>query len=130
MSFLGQDFDGVVEPKSVKEGEYKLRVASCETKTSTKTGGEYIMAKLIIIEEPTAKDINHVMMLPTAQDDAKKKNNRLFAIQSFVKACGFDPANISNTNELDGAECWAILGEKEDAEYGTQNSVKKFVIGK
>ena len=130
MSFLGQDFDNVVEPKSVKEGEYKLRVLDAQTKTSAKTGGEYISAKLGIIDEPESKDINHVMMLPTANDDAKQRNKRLFAIASFLKAFGLDPASTNNISEVVGCEGWAILVEETDPEYGMQNRIRKFGVGK
>jgi len=130
MSFLGQNFDDVFEPKSMKEGEYQLRVLDAQVKQSQKTGGEYLSVKLEIHGEPTAKDINHVMMLPAPNDDVKKKNGRLAAIQNFLKACGYDPASISNVNELTGSTCWAILVEEADPEYGTQNRVRKFVAGR
>ena len=130
MSFLGQDFDNVFEPKSVKEGEYQLKVLDAQVKTSQKTNGEYISAKLEIVGEPEAKDINHVMMLPTPNDDIKQKNKRLAAIQNFLRSCGFDPSSVSNVNELIGATCWAILTEEQDPEYGTQNRVRKFVVGR
>lgn len=130
MSFLGQNYDEVFEPKSVKEGEYQLKVLDASTKTSTKTGGEYISAKLGIVGEPEAKDINHVMMLPTANDDIKRKNSRLSAISNFLKACGLDPASTNNIQELIGCQCWAILVEETDPEYGMQNRIRKFVIGK
>jgi len=130
MSFLGQDFDNIFEPKSVKEGEYQLRVLDAQTKTSSKTGGDYISVKLEIVGEPEAKDINHVMMMPTSNDDVKKRNSRLSAIANFLKACGLDPASTSNVNEVIGCSCWAILAEEADPEYGMQNRVKRFVVGK
>lgn len=130
MSFLGQDFDNIFEPKSVKEGEYQLRVLDAQSKTSSKTGGDYISTKLEIVGEPEAKDINHVMMMPTSNDDVKKRNSRLSAIANFLKACGLDPATTSNVNEVIGCSCWAILAEEADPEYGMQNRVKRFVVGK
>ncbi len=130
MSFLGQDFDNVFEPKSVKEGEYQLRILDAQVKQSQKTGGEYVSAKLEILGEPEAKDINHVMMLPTPNDDLKQKNKRLSAIQNFLKSCGYDPSSVSNVQELIGATCWAILVEEADPEYGMQNRVRKFVVGR
>lgn len=130
MSFLGQDFDNIFEPKSVKEGEYQLRVLDAQTKTSSKTGGDYISVKLEIVGEPEAKDINHVMMMPTSNDDVKKRNSRLSAIANFLKACGLDPATTSNVNEVIGCSCWAILAEEADPEYGMQNRVRRFVVGK
>jgi hypothetical protein len=130
MSFLGQNFDNVFEPKSMKEGEYQLRVLDAQVKQSQKTGGEYLSVKLEVQGESTAKDINHVMMLPAPADDVKQKNKRLANIQSFLKACGYDPASISNVNELIGSTCWAILTEEADPEYGTQNRIRKFVAGR
>jgi hypothetical protein len=130
MGFLGQNYDEVFEPKSVKEGEYQLRVLDAQTKVSKNTGGEYISAKLEIVGEPEAKDINHVIMLPTPNDDLKQKNKRLSAISNFLKACGLDPASTQNVNEVIGCTCWAILVEESDPEYGMQNRVRKFVVGK
>lgn len=130
VSFLGQNFDEVFEPKSVKEGEYQLRVLDAQTKTSNKTGGEYVSAKLEIVGEPEAKDINHVMMLPTSNDDVKQKNKRLSAIANFLRSCGLDPATTSNINEVVGCTLWAILTEETDPEYGMQNRLRKFIVGK
>lgn len=126
MPFL--DFSGVYEPETVPEGEYQLRVLSTEIKTSTKTGGDFIQIKLDIPSNPKAKDVTHVMMLPTQKDDPKQKNSRLAAVQNFLKACGYD--NVNNINEVDGSMPWAILGEEETPEYGKQNRVKKFVVGR
>ena len=130
MSFLGIDFDNVFEPKSMPAGEYQLRVLDALIKQSQKTGGDYLSVKLEILGEPEAKDINHVMMLPAANDDIKKKNGRLAALANFFKACGKDPSNIGNIQEVIGDTCWAILVEESDPEYGTQNRVRKFVPGK
>ena len=122
------DFNGVYEPTTVSKGEYQLRVLEAEVKPSQKTGGDFIQLRLDIPSEPKSKDITHVMMLPTASDDAKKKNGRLAAIQNCFKACGMD--NVSNINELIGATPWAILDEEESTDFGKQNRIKKFVIGR
>ena len=122
------DFNGVYEPTTVSKGEYQLRVLEAEVKTSQKTGGDFIQLRLDIPSEPKSKDITHVMMLPTASDDAKKKNGRLAAVQNCFKACGMD--NVSNINELIGATPWAILDEEESTDFGKQNRIKKFVIGR
>jgi hypothetical protein len=126
MPFL--DFSGVFEPETLIEGEYQLRVLAAEVKTSTKTGGDYLSVKMDAPDYPKAKDINQVLMMPTAKDDAKQKNNRLAAIQNFIKACGYD--NVDNINEVVGARPWAILAEEESEGFGKQNRVKKFVIGR
>lgn len=130
MSFLDLDFDSVFEPTSLKEGEYQLRVLEASIKTSQKGKGDYVSARLEVMNEPTAKTINHVMMLPGVNDDIKQKNKRLFAIQTFVKACGFDPKSNFNVEQLTGSTCWTILVEEADPEYGSQNRVRKFVVPK
>jgi hypothetical protein len=130
MGFLGQDFDSVFEPKAMREGEYNLRVLDAQLKQSSRTGGDYISVRLEVIGEPEAKDINHVMMLPASNDDVKRKNSRLAAIQNFLKACGLNPATASNVQEVIGCTCWAIVSEEADPEYGQQNRIRKFVVGK
>lgn len=128
--FLDLNFDEVFEPTSKKEGEYQLRVLDCQVKESSKGKGSFLSAKFEIVGEPTAKDISHVMMLPKAEDDVKQRNKRLFAIQSFIKACGMDPAASFQPEELAGHTCWAILTEEQDPEYGTQNRVRRFSVPK
>ncbi len=86
VSFLGQDFDNVFEPKSVKEGEYQLKVLDCVIKEARRLVASISSAKLEIVGEPEAKDINTFMMLPTAQDDLKQKNKRLANIQ-MIPSC-------------------------------------------
>ena len=127
MPFL--DFSGTYEPETVSPGEYRLRVVEAEVKSQKpeKGSGSFIQLKLDIPEAPRAKDITHVMMLPTPNDDPKQKNSRLSAIQLFLKACGFD--NVDNINEVVGANPWAILVEEETQEWGKQNRVRKFVAG-
>jgi hypothetical protein len=132
MSFLGQNFEDVFEPKSMKEGEYQLRVLDAQVKQQKpeKGTGSFVQVKFGIVGEDQAKDVSHVMMLPGAQDDVKKKNSRLSNIANFVKACGYDPSTLGNVNELIGATCWAILVEEADPEYGMQNRLRKFVVKK
>ena len=130
MGFLDLNFDEVFEPKALTQGEYQLRVIDAGVKTSSKGKGDYLGVRLEVMNEPTAKTIQHVMMLPSSNDDIKKKNNRLFAIQSFIKACGMDPGANFNPEQLVGSTCWAILTEEADPEYGNQNRVRKFVAGK
>lgn len=127
MSFLNDlNLNDAVEYSSVAEGEYELRILNIERKISANTGGEYIMARLEVMNEPYSKDINHVMMLPTAADDVKKKNNRLLALVRFFEAFGFDPNNVPTPEEMVGATGFAYLVEEEDNEYGKQNRIRRF----
>lgn len=133
MGFLGQNFDNVVEPKSVEPGEYQLRVLAAEIKESEKTGGPFIQLRCEILDSPAGaatKDVTHVMMLPAPADDAKKRNQRLFNVQNFLKACDKAPDQVENVEELIGDTFWAILTEEEDKEYGTSNRVRKVIAPK
>lgn len=122
------DFNGVYEPETVAAGEAQLRVLECKIGHSEKTGGDYLQVRFDIPANSKAKDISHVMMLPTQQDDSKKKNSRLAAIQNFFRACGVE--NVNNVDELVGATPWAILAEEDSVEFGKQNRIKKFVVAK
>ena len=126
MSFQ-MNFDDVYEPVSLKEGEYQLRILDAKIKNSQKTGGDYLNVRLEVIGEPTAKDINHVMMFPTSADDLKRANNRKAAVLSFLKAFGLSTSGSIEPDEYVGATGWAILTEEADPEYGMQNRVRKFV---
>lgn len=127
MSFLSDlNLNDAVEYSSVPEGEYELRILNVDRKVSANTGGEYVMARLEVINEPYSKDINHVMMLPTPADDVKKKNNRMLALVRFLEAFGFDPNNPPPPEEMIGATGYAFLVEEEDSEYGKQNRIRRF----
>lgn len=132
MGFLGLDFDNVFEPKSMKEGDYQLRVISAELKQQKpeKGTGQFIQLRLEIMNEPEAKDILQVLMLPAEGDDVKKRNKRLSAIQTLIRACGQEPSAISNVEQLQGCTLWATLVEESDPEYGTQNRVRRFSVPK
>jgi len=127
MSFMNIDFTDTFEPKSVEPGEYQLRVLRTETKTSQKSGGEYLNVQFEIVDNPEAKDIYKIFMYPTSQDDKKKANSRKTAILNFITACGEEPTPNFDLSVLDGATCFAILGEEDDPEYGLRNTVRKFL---
>lgn len=122
------NFDGVYEPETVAAGEAQLRVLECKVGHSEKTGGDFIQARFDIPANPKSKEITHVMMLPTDKDDPKKRNGRLATIRNFFRACGME--NVNNVDELVGANPWAILVEEESTEYGKQNRIRKFVVGR
>ena len=126
MSFQ-MNFNDVYEPVSLKEGEYHLRILDAKIKSSQKTGGDYLNVRLEVMDEPHAKDINHVMMFPTSADDVKRANNRKAAILSFLKAFGLSTAGTIEPDDYIGASGWAILTEEADPEYGMQNRIRKFI---
>jgi len=131
MSFiLDVDTANVPEFKSLPEGsEVELRIVSAEMKNS-KAGDPMLALRLDIPQEPLSKDINHFIMLPTNGDDEKRSAQKLNRLKEF-KACFGLPANGPvSKDDMEGAKGWAILGEEESQEYGKQNRVKRFIVGR
>lgn len=127
MSFLDLNLNDVPSLDAVEAGEYEVRIVEVEIKTSKNTGGEMILCRLDIPSEPASKDLTHVMMLPTAADDEKKKVRRLQAIKEFCDAFGIDYSKGLSLHNPEGLTAWAILGIEETDEYGRQNRVKRFI---
>jgi hypothetical protein len=128
-SFLDINFEDTYEPTVKAPGEYQVRCLKAEIRTSKNTGGEYVNLQLEIADDPEAKDIFHIMMLPTSNDDKKKANNRKMALLNAFKAFGIDPTGGINLAELEGQTGWAILDIEDDPEYGQKNRVKRFIAG-
>jgi hypothetical protein len=120
------------EPKVVKAGEeYKLRILSVD-KGTDKNNLDYIMPRLEIVESPTSKDFTHFLHIPDKNNMSEKQLNRArWAWQSFCE-CFDIPLDMPTDPEDDwaGNEGWAILGMKEDEQYGEQNFIKKLISPK
>lgn len=130
-SFLdGLDLDNAVEPTTVPDGtECVVVIKSAEVKTSQKNSEQkYINVFCEIEDMPTAKDFNHMMMLPNESTDPKQKNNWLWQIKAFAEAFTVPYSGGSlNLNAMNGRRAWAILSESDDPKYGKQNRIKQFV---
>jgi len=127
MGFLeGLDFDDVIEPKAVPEGEYELRVIEV-TQNVNKNNEPYIMPRFEIASEPTAKEVSKYMALPINSMDEKRMNRTKLNLKRFFDAMGVDISGGVDLDALKGETVWAILGLEEDDEYGEQNFIKRFV---
>jgi hypothetical protein len=129
---LGVDLDTVPEQHAVKAGEHPLQLLKAEIKTQKpeKGTGKFIQATIEVTDDPNSKLITHVMMMPTADDNQRKINARLRAIGDFYKAFGIPSAGPVNLEEYVGNQAWGNLTEEEDPQYGMQNRIKNFVLGK
>lgn len=129
---LGVNLDDVPEQHAVPAGEYQLLLASCEVRDQKpeKGTGRFIMATFEVVDDPDAKLITHVMMLPAADDPDRKKNNRLRNIGDFFKTFGIPSRGAVNLAAYEGNTGWAILSIEDGGEYGEQNRVKRFITGK
>lgn len=131
MSFiLDVETENAPEFKSLPDGtECQVRIMSAEIKNSKK-GDPMLALRFDVPDEPYAKDINHFIMLPTSNDDEKQKAQKQNRLKEFKAAFGLAPAGAISTDDMEGNKAWAILGEEESQEYGKQNKIKRFVVGK
>lgn len=123
MSFLEMNFDDVVEPRAVSEGEYKLRIIDVREGVD-KNGNPYLMPRFEILGEVGASDFSHYIQLPNHNMDPKRLNNAKYRLKMFMDAFGL-PYN-GDTSEWIGMEGWAILGVEQNEHYGEQNYVKRW----
>lgn len=123
------DLSQVPELTTLPDGtEVELKIVSAEVKTSTNTGGKFLSVLFDPIEHPNVKMINHVMMLPTPNDDEKKRNSRLRAIRSFYEAFNIPTSGTVDLSTVIGNTGWAILREEDDTEYGKSNKIRRFIV--
>lgn len=125
MAFLDMNFDDVIEPKvAAADCEYKLRILDVK-EGMDKNGHAYLMPRFEVLDEVGVKDFSYYLGLPYEGMDAKKLNSAKYKIKCFMDAFGIEYA--SDPADWVGVEGWAILGVQEDAQYGEQNYIKKFV---
>lgn len=139
MTFLDIDTTEAVEPTAVAgDKEYKIRIVGFIEKEIdnemqkiwlTRTGKPCMMPVFEISSEPTAKEFNYYIGLPHDEMSEKEKNNSLWALEKFKK-CFNVPDGKVDLDDIIGNEGWAILGLKEDEQYGEQNFIKKFIVPK
>ncbi len=124
------NLDDVPELGTVPDGtECQLQIMSIEVRQQKpeRGTGRFLMVSFDIVGEPNTKRVSHVMMLPTENDDEKKRNNRLRAIKAFYEAFAIPTSGQINLEDYIGNVGWAILSEEEDKDYGMQNRVRKFI---
>jgi len=129
MGFLDINLDDAVEPTAVPgDQEYKLRITDMR-EANDKNGQPYILPRFEIIGEPTTKEFTKFLRLPNDEQNEKQKNSTKWGLKVFFDTFDIN-SSTANTNEMIGQEGWAILGQEETEEWGEQNFVKKFVVGK
>lgn len=124
---INVDFDSMVEPKVLEDGEYKLEIASAEVKNSAQ-GNTYINLRLTCPDILEAEEIYHIVMLPTGKDP-KTDNRFKLQLASLFEACGKQLESSFDPEMFVGEQVWAILKVEEDDTYGKRNRVSRFVKG-
>ena len=95
-----------------------------------KNGHPYFMPRFEIVGEPYKKDFTRYHALPYEGMPEKDHARALDELSKFKQCFGIDPSariDVENDPPLTG---WGILGAKEDAEFGEQNTLRKYIIPK
>jgi len=130
MSLLDVDVDDAQEPQVMPaDEEYKLRTTRGTIDTD-KNDEPYMIIFFELADEPLAKDFSHFFRLPHEGLSEKDLNRAKWSLKQFKEA--FQVPSLSGINEEDlgGFEGWAILGVREDDQYGEQNFIRKFIAPK
>jgi hypothetical protein len=126
MGFLDINLSGAQEPKAVPEGEYLIRWVDTNEGID-KNGHAYIMPLFDIPSEQFSKTFSFFAGLPHQEMTPKDLNATKFNLTRLFESFGIDHTKTIDYNSCKGKESWAILGVKDDDQYGKQNFVKKFV---
>ena len=127
-TFLDVETGDAVEPKALPAGEYKIHVVDVRMDTD-KNGHPYMLPRFEIVGEPTAKDFTRFHGLPHPELTEKQLNSCIWDIGQFKKCFGIPDGKVP-LNEMIGSEGWALLGMKDNQEYGEQNTLRKYILPK
>ena len=127
-SILDINFDDVYDFETLPaDTEAQLRVLRAEIHTSQRSGNKMIHFVFDVPDNPRIDDIHHYAGLPGEDDDAKMRNKKLQRVKEAYIALGVTPGRVEMSDFV-GQTCWAIVGEETDAQYGTRNTIKSFVL--
>lgn len=130
MSFLDVDLNGTIEPTvAPADTEYQIRLVAI-TEGNDKNGNPYILPRFDVPDLPASKEFTKFLYLPREGLTEKEANNIKWNLVSFFTAMGIDYTKRIALDEVCGNTAWAILGISQDAVYGEQNYIKRFVSGK
>lgn len=130
-TILDVDTSDAIEPQAVEDGEYKIRITGFRKDSdgnivrTSESGFKYFLVVYDIPDVPASKGFSQIFSVPNDTMDAKQLNSAKWALETFKRCFGVDTINFDG---LIGREGYAILGLKDDPEYGESNVVKKLVI--
>jgi hypothetical protein len=117
------------EPYAMADGtEAKVRIVEV-AKGTDKNGEQYIQPRLEIVNEPYSKDFTHFLHIPSRKMTEKKLNQVRNAMKQFCEAFELDISRpFDPADDWPGHEGWAILGVRDNEQYGEQNFIKKLIV--
>jgi hypothetical protein len=122
----------IPEPAVLDDGtEAKVRIVSVRDAETNDQKIPYWRVTLEVPDEPLVKDFSHNLYKPHEGQSKKQDFNTKYAIQNFMKAFNLDMTNSFDPfTDWIGEEAWAIVGMREDKDYGKQNSIRKWILPK
>lgn len=125
----------VKEPQTQPDGRYKLSIIKLKDGTSGENaqvpGAPYTMVYYRIEnpKESPAALISECLMHVTENTPDDQVEMRALGLKRFMTAFKLTKADLAEANypKLSGRTAWADVVEKDDPEYGLQNSVKKWI---
>jgi hypothetical protein len=130
-TILDVDTSDAIEPQAVEEGEYKIRITGFRKDSdgnivrTSDSGFKYFLVVYDIPEVAASKNFSQIFSVPTDSMEPKQLNGAKWALESFKRCFGVSEINF---DAMIGREGYALLGLKDDPEYGEQNVVKKLVV--
>lgn len=131
-TILDIDTSDAVEPSVVMDGEYRLRITGFRKDSDGKivrtaaSGSKYFIVTFDIPTEATSKSLSKIFSIPDESMEPKRLNMCKWDLEVFKRAFKLTELNFST---MVGAEGYALLTIKQDAQYGESNEVKKFITG-
>lgn len=131
---LEQEISEAPEPKMLPRGsEVKFRVINVREGVSEKTGAQWYMPVFDVPGDPMVIEFNDFFwdLLDRDKLDPKQAQRAMNKFKKFAAAIDLDYSKPFDWEEdLIGLEGWAILGVRKSDEYGDQNTVSKYVVGR
>lgn len=110
--------------------EAKVRCISVEVRANKRNDGQHIAFRFEVMSDDNADDIYHRVSMPSASDDDKTKRRKSIRIREAIEALGVEFSTNMDLADLEGRECWVIVGLEEDDSGQKRNNIRKFVGGR
>jgi hypothetical protein len=133
VSILDLNFQDVYEPELIPDGtEVSLTIRSAELVKTKSQANDMLNVVLYDASNPKTAPFTERLVIPSETDkaaDLAKWNNKMRRIQNFMACFNLQSNGVDPSEAFPGATGTVIVREEEDATYGKQNSIRKFVVG-
>jgi len=133
-SDIKDDIEGAQDQKILPAGtEVKARIIAVRSGISEKNDCEWYNVRFDIPNEPLAREFTTFFWDPLSREklDPKQAARNNYQLKQFFSCFSVDISRkFSWEDDLPGLTGWVILGVNRDSNYGDQNTVSKFVVGK